>query len=152
MDIPFAHQIGISIHRTDLLFTRYATKRLSSVGIAPEQNLVILLLAERSPQTQKELGLSLNKDKTNMTRLLAALERKGLARRTNPLGDRRSLVVTLTPAGEKVAKLTAPIAAGFQQLLTRGISATELDGFTRTLDAMNANLSASMFATSKEDQ
>ncbi len=144
MAATISDQFSIIIHRTDLLFTRYATEKLSPLDIAPEQNLVVLLLAERSPQTQSELGAAVNKDKTNMTRLLAALERKGLVRRSSPSGDRRSLLVHLTPAGTELARNTAPIAARFQDLLTQNIPEADLLTFTRTLEAMNTNLQASL--------
>lgn len=144
MTVTISDQISIVVHRTDLTFIRYATDQLRPFDIAPEQNLAILLLAERSPRTQSELGHALTKDKTNMTRLLGALERKGLVERENSEGDRRSLTVSLTASGRQLAARTRPIAARFQELLTTGISASDLDVFTRTLEAMNTNLHTSV--------
>ncbi len=133
-------QIGFQVHRTDLQFTQYARENLGPFGVTPEQNLLLLLLDERPGLTQVEIGRAMVKDKTNVARLVAGAEAKGLVARANPAGDRRSLVVTLTEAGAALVEATRPVAARFQRHATRGLSPEDVAVFTRVLTTLQNNL------------
>jgi len=56
-----------------------------------------------------ELASAVLLSKSGLTRLVDRIEEAGLVQRTSAPGDRRSLLIVLTPSGEKTLKRAAPI-------------------------------------------
>jgi DNA-binding MarR family transcriptional regulator len=61
---------------------------------------VLLVLWQRGPQPVKALGSALHLDSGTLSPLLKRLETAGLVRRGRQPGDERSVLITLTPAGQ----------------------------------------------------
>ncbi|MFP3416450.1 helix-turn-helix domain-containing protein, partial [Bacillus sp. SIMBA_074] len=68
--------IGLYIHRLDLKITSLLRSKLEPFQLAPEQHLILMLLQERDGLTQNEIAQELDKDKTNITRMVSSLEKK----------------------------------------------------------------------------
>ncbi|MFC4322537.1 MarR family winged helix-turn-helix transcriptional regulator [Litchfieldia salsa] len=132
--------IGILIHHTDLALTSYVKAKLEPLNIAPEQNLIMLLLLEKNGLTQNEIAQKLNKDKTNIARMISNLEKKGFIRRHVNEVDRRSLNVYLTDCGEKLGEKLYPIAREHNQVVCSGISEEELLIVQKVLMKMRRNV------------
>ena len=76
-------------------------EHLASSGINARELGVLLLLADREPESQQQAAERLGVDRTTMVALLDGLESKSLvARRPDP-ADRRRNVVELTDRGRK---------------------------------------------------
>src|SRR5258708_22178358 len=56
-----------------------------------------------------ELADAVLLSKSGLTRLVDRVEEAGLVQRASAPGDRRSLLIVLTPSGEKTLKRAAPI-------------------------------------------
>ena len=56
-----------------------------------------------------ELANAVLLSKSGLTRLVDRIEEAGLVQRASAPGDRRSLLIVLTPSGEKIFKRAAPI-------------------------------------------
>src|SRR5206468_5912597 len=56
-----------------------------------------------------ELASAVLLSKSGLTRLVDRIEEAGLVQRVSAPGDRRSLLIVLTPSGEKMLKRAAPI-------------------------------------------
>src|SRR5947209_10365388 len=56
-----------------------------------------------------ELASAVLLSKSGLTRLVDRIEEAGLVQRASAPGDRRSLLIVLTPSGEKMLKRAAPI-------------------------------------------
>ena len=83
---------------------------LKPLDITPAQGEVLRLLAEREPLTLTGLGeLLICESGTNPSRLVDRLVRAGLVPRDTDTGDRRSIVLTLTPKGHETAKAAAKV-------------------------------------------
>ncbi|MGO4889219.1 MarR family winged helix-turn-helix transcriptional regulator [Anaerobacillus sp. MEB173] len=136
----FHDHIGIKIHRTDLKLTSFIKAKMETYNIAPEQNLIMMLLWEKDGLTQNQVGEKLNKDKTNIARMASNLEKKGYIKRSNCPNDRRSVKLYLTPEGKQLGKEIIPIAEEFQQIITDGISTEELKELERLLIKINENV------------
>lgn len=136
----FRDYIGILIHQTDLTFTNYVKKKLAPFNLAPEQNLIMMLLWEQDGLNQNEIAELLNKDKTNIARMVFNLEQKGFIRRICSEQDRRSLHVYLTDEGKKLGNHVIPIAEEFHEIACKGISNEELQEVRRILLKMCANV------------
>ncbi|WP_057913119.1 MarR family winged helix-turn-helix transcriptional regulator [Peribacillus muralis] len=140
MSFSFDDYISISIHKTDLAFTQYVKNKLAAFNIAPEQNLIIMLLLKNDGLTQIELAEKLNKDKTNIARMVYNLEQKGFIKRSPDVNDRRSLKVFLTDKGKELSNIVIPIAEEFNHVVTKGITDEELENLKVLLNKMRENL------------
>ncbi len=139
LKMPLDDYISIFIHQADLSLTNYVKSKLAPFNLAPEQNLVMMILWEKDGLTQNEIGEKLNKDKTNIARMVFNLEQKGFIRRVNE-NDRRSLRVYLTEKGQELGHQVIPIAEEFNRLVCAGITSEELMEFKRILTKMCSNV------------
>jgi DNA-binding MarR family transcriptional regulator len=63
-----------------------------------------MVLRDNPNITQSALGRAIARDKSSVTPLLQGLQRQGLVKRKRSTADRRSVTLTLTPAGERVLR------------------------------------------------
>ena len=108
-----------------LCFPLYACSReviklykpvLDRIGLTYTQYITMLILWEYHSLTAKELGQYLYLDSGTLTPLLKKLEARGLlTRKRSPL-DERSLVVTITEAGEQLRHEALSVPAEMDQL------------------------------------
>lgn len=122
MDVEIFLRPGNLINRSSRLFSRWAEGRFRRLGLAMAQVPVLGALKDGGSMTQKELARLAQIEQPTMAQLLARMERDGLLRRTPDPGDRRSSLLSLTPAAVK--KLPAA-----REVLTQG-STVALQGFT----------------------
>jgi len=71
--------------------------------------LTQLHLTPHKRLSMTELANAVLLSKSGLTRLVDRIEEAGLVQRAAAPGDRRSLLIVLTPSGEKTLKRTAPI-------------------------------------------
>ncbi|WP_110929653.1 MarR family winged helix-turn-helix transcriptional regulator [Bacillus massiliglaciei] len=140
MKISFNDYISIMIHQTDLTLTSYIKAKLAPLNIAPEQNLILLLLWDKDGLSQNEIAKKLEKDKTNITRMLSNLEKKGfIKRRCNEI-DGLSFNIFLTEEGKKMGEHIHPITEEFNRIVCSGISEQEMDTVKEVLKKMRENV------------
>lgn len=132
--------ISIVIHQTDLTLTSYVKTKLAPLNIAPEQNLIMILLWEKDGMTQNEIAEKLYKDKTNIARMASNLENKGFIQRVPSKEDRRSLKLYLTDKGKELGRSVTPIAEEFNRQVCHGITDEELKELRRILSKMRDNV------------
>ncbi|MDT8861376.1 MarR family transcriptional regulator [Alkalihalobacillus sp. MEB130] len=140
MKLSFQDYISIKLHKTDLTLTSYVKAKLEPYNLAPEQNLIMMLLWEQDGLSQHQLVTKLEKDKTNIARMASNLEKKGFIKRSHCQDDRRSLKLYLTPCGKKLGDEVIPIAEQFNDLVCKGISEVELMQMEKILEKMNKNV------------
>jgi MarR family transcriptional regulator, organic hydroperoxide resistance regulator len=132
--------ISIIIHQTDLTLTSYIKNQLEPYNLAPEQNLVMMLLWEKDGLTQNEIAEQLIKDKTNIARMVFNLEQKGFIRRVCPENNRRSLIVYLTEEGKQLGNHIIPLTEEFNNLVNKGITNEELNVLKKILTKISNNV------------
>ncbi|MCP3031595.1 MarR family transcriptional regulator [Halobacillus sp. A1] len=140
MNLRFKDYISIKLHQTDLKLTGYIKSKLAPYGLAPEQNLIMMLLWEKDGWTQNQLAHQLDKDKTNIARMASSLEKKGFITRRFCTDDRRSLELYLTDSGRALKEEVLPVAEVFNDVVTEGISDEELEQLDRLLTKMQKNM------------
>lgn len=97
-----ATETVMNVVRTgDLLFDRIG-RLLRPLGVSSAGGLVLGLLRDHGPMSPSVLGDRLIVTRATVTGLVDSLERRGFVRRTANPNDRRSLIVAITPEGEKV--------------------------------------------------
>ncbi|PLT28129.1 MarR family winged helix-turn-helix transcriptional regulator [Peribacillus deserti] len=140
MKLSWGDYISIAIHQTDLTLTSYIKNKLAPFNLAPEQNLILMLLWERDGLAQNDIAEKLDKDKTNIARMVLNLEKKGFIKRTISQYDRRSLIVKLTQEGKALGDKIIPLTEEFNQLVTKGITEKEIEELGRILTKMRMNV------------
>lgn len=140
MNLSFQDYISIKIHKTDLLLFSYVKSKLEPFNLAPEQNLIMMLLWEKDGLSQHFLVDKLDKDKTNIARMASSLEKKGFIIRSNCNNDRRSVKLFLTELGKELGEKVLPITEEFNDVVCKGISNEELLELERLLLKINENV------------
>jgi len=108
--------------------------------ITGEQWTALVHIWNQGGLTQQELGERLFKDKTNITRLLASLERQGYIRREPGQTDRREKTLSLTPLGQEAMPGIAALVQRVLKDACAGIDEHELSLCRRVLLGARQNL------------
>ncbi len=114
---PETYQAIIEAYKA---LSRSAYRHFLSEGLTPSQYGVLRALARNGPMTMKKLSREMLVTPPNMTGMVGRLEARGLARRLPDGGDRRNVIIALTPAGEKVQEA---LARGYRDFLKAALGA-----------------------------
>ena len=117
-----------------------AMLRQSNVGLTPEQFLLIDLLWNQGPMSQQQMADTMHKDKNSVTKLVDALEKKGMVVRSRNDSDRRSNTLVLTEKGQEMKCNAKETGISILDKMLEGISEEELKSFLSTLNKMSANM------------
>jgi DNA-binding MarR family transcriptional regulator len=131
--------IGAYIGRARRTIVEAIDQELAPLGISHAQWIVVMLLGDGAASTAAELCKILIYDPGAMTRLLDRLEKKGVLRRVRTRGDRRTVRLELTAAGNKLyPRILETLVQIFNRLL-RGFSKAEVRLLQRLLQRVVAN-------------
>jgi DNA-binding MarR family transcriptional regulator len=137
--LPFL--ISRSAHAVRRLVAKSLADRQSSV--TPEEAMAVLLIGQFGDRTVSKLAEGLGRDRTTVTRLLDALEKKGYVLRESAPDDRRSTVVSLSEAGLKFEAIVAVDNERMVEKLVDGIDPVDLEvtlAVLRTIQARAGSL------------
>jgi DNA-binding MarR family transcriptional regulator len=109
---------------------------------------VVAHVAERSGITQQEIGLRTRMDKVTVSRATIALAARGFVSRNENASDRRSRLLSLTPAGRRLYAAIAPRALALERAVFGQFSAAEIAAFRGFLQRVDAAAAAAMTAGS----
>ena len=119
-------------------FVQNATE--SGLDISLDQWMVLGPIWQLESASQKELGEMCLKDKTNITRIIDALEEKNLVVRVEDQIDHRIKRVVLTNAGKQLLHDVLPIMEKTRQEVRENISDHDIDIFNNVLSKILQNL------------
>lgn len=117
-----------------------AAELLRDLGLYPGQEIMLLQLWEKDGQSQNSLGRTLGLDHSTVAKSVRRLEEAGLVMRTRSEQDRRSTIVTLTPAGRDLEKSVIRIWARIEDVTVGDLSAGERAQFVALARRVEANL------------
>jgi len=108
---------------------------LRPFDISMREYLALFLIADDAvePLRPSDLSATLDATRTQVTRLLDGLEKKGLARRRPSAEDRRSLQLTLTRPGQSLLKRAARMVHPAYEACWKDVGA---DGARQALDSL----------------
>lgn len=118
--------IGILIRNAHLNISSYVKKQLEPFNLAPEQNLIMMMLWRKDGVSPNEFSFELNKDKANIARMIVSLEKKGYIKREDDPSDKRTFKVHLTKKGKNLESLVIPVLRKTNQTVMNGISEEQL--------------------------
>ncbi|MBS0453925.1 MAG: MarR family transcriptional regulator [Proteobacteria bacterium] len=123
------------LFRVAHLLEAHINSALEPFGIDMREYLALVLIADHAvePLRPSDLGTTLDATRTQITRLLDGLEKKGLAQRLPGAGDRRSFHLAQTEAARELLQRVAPVVhAAYQS----GWAAVGTDGTARALQVL----------------
>lgn len=133
----------------DLLL--YRLGRLSSVagamvvrlceggyGITRREWSVVAQLYENGSLPPSALAERMHRDRARTSRTLTALVAKRLVLRTIPAHDRRSALVSLTPAGRQIYKVLMPQIQAINSQILKALQPEEAAQFDEALERLQA--------------
>ncbi|WP_134122091.1 MarR family winged helix-turn-helix transcriptional regulator [Kribbella kalugense] len=120
-----AEPLTNAIVRVARLHRMIAAQLLRRVGLRLGQELVMMQLWERGPQSQTELVRTLGSDSATMTRTVRRLEQAGFVRITPSATDKRATVVEPTPASQSVRREVERIWAQLEESATGDLTPAE---------------------------
>lgn len=107
--------------------------RKNNINLTPEQFLAIDILWNQGAMSQTALAEELQKDKNSVTKLVDALESKGLVVRNRDMTDRRSNTLVLTDKAEDMKEATKQFGVAMLDDMLENIDENELRSFLATL-------------------
>lgn len=141
---PFdpAKTIGAALHQSSYLFKTALRSIFIENGfdVTPEE-FVSLVSIPHEGIDQGDLVQKLKKDKTNVTRLLTRMEKKGwINRDVHPTSGRQQRI-SVTSLGLDTRLMLLPLVQGVAKKALHGIESKDVDVAQRTLEKMSDNLS-----------
>lgn len=136
--------LGFMIYRTALALKSALQRsfRDNGVGITAEQWAIIRHLWEEEGLSQREIGEKASKDKPNITRMLDALQKKGLIFRQCDTRDRRKFCVYLTKEGKQLHERLFPLVKSLRErVFNDKLDQPEIDLLKNLLTKINHNIS-----------
>ncbi len=106
---------------------------VNGLRLTTAQYMVLSMLGHREPLSSAQLSRRFSVTPQTMFKLIATLKRKGLVSRRSMNGDRRSLHVSLTPAGRRVLAVCEQAVGALEANLFRNFSGGQLAQFRRHL-------------------
>jgi len=134
--------IGLEIARTGRTLSREFNDALTAAGGSLPQWLVLIALKQGDHRMQRDIAATIGIEGATLTHHLHRMEADGYIRRQRGAGDRRSQLVELTPAGEKLFTRLLKAVIEFDERLRCGISDRELTVLRGLLERLRANVSA----------
>jgi DNA-binding MarR family transcriptional regulator len=134
--------LAFRIHRTNRLLRTHLRRLLEAhePGLSPEQWFVLARIAEREPVRQVDLAEPVLGDPPNVSRLVDALVARGDVERSPDPADRRSWLLSLTPAGRVRSDALFARAIAERPRVFAGLEERELAALAGALDRIDANV------------
>lgn len=117
--------VGFRIARTANKINQTITSILSEDGIAPEQRILLEILASCDKANQTTLATILNKSATTISRTLDSLEKKDFIVKKSIKGDKRVNVIEVTEQGKAILESTEAKVIAFRDTLAHKITSEE---------------------------
>ena len=137
-----SQQVCFALYAASRALTALYRPMLEPLGLTYPQYLVMLVLWERegAQAAVKELGSELMLDSGTLSPLLKRLEVAGLVTRSRDRADERSVLVTLTEAGVRLADRAARVPTTVAR--ASGMTLAELGVLRDTLVALTRTVTA----------
>jgi DNA-binding MarR family transcriptional regulator len=104
------------------------------------QQAALLMHAHKADSSPTRLMARLGTDTAGMTKLIDRLEAKGLLARRRHATDRRSVLIEVTDAGQRIAPRIPIIFGKTTRQLFSGFTTAEIAALTAALERMSDNL------------
>ena len=125
--------IGFHLRLAQEASFRAFAQRVGDPDLKPQRFAMLTLINENPGLTQTALGRASGRDKSTLTPALNDLQRRGLIDRERSSSDRRSYILSLTPAGKALLRKLARHAADHDRRLDEIVGLDKKERFVRIL-------------------
>ena len=114
--------------------------RENNIDLTYEMHQIMAALWRKDGVNQQELADKTLKDKASMTFLIDNLTKRGLVKRSEHPGDRRSKLIYLTASGRRLGKKVEPWVAELFSLMSQGFQMKDVQEAILLLEKMRDNI------------
>ncbi len=132
------YHVGNQLHRAEHAMGMSFSEALRPLGITPSQAGVLLHIDRYPDVNMARLADVASVAPQTMHRIVVGLERRELVHRNQRTGDRKSIYLSLTPAGADVLSQAEAILRAEQEVLRQAFNPQELDAFFDFLQRFEA--------------
>ena len=115
------------IHRT------VAQSLLRDLGLAPGQELLLMMLWEREPLPQAEIIRELAVEPPTVTKMLVRMERAGVIVRARSTEDKRVMLISLTDKGRSLQEPVQQVWSELERRTVANLSTDDREQLIRLL-------------------
>lgn len=134
LDSPERRRLPLLLRRAWYGLNQAFRRRITHLGITPDQFTVMRTLIENDGITQRELTQLISSDPNTVASLVNRMEKAGLLERQIHKADRRANRLRLKAAGKQKYTKAREIAVELQAEVLDAIPATRREQFLRDLD------------------
>jgi MarR family transcriptional regulator, organic hydroperoxide resistance regulator len=129
--------VVLALHRATHATLQMLAARLAELDLPASEINVLANLAVRHPLTVGTLAAATATRPTTLTSVLDRLVRRGYVVREVDPADRRSFLISLTPAGQQAAATVAGAVHGLERAALTGVSPEQRAGFFAVIHALS---------------
>lgn len=136
MSYDYKKLLSYRIINTEVYIKRRLLQCFSDLGydITFEQWTILAVLNNQPGLIQSEIASITSKDKTNVTRILDVLQKKGYIERVPAKRDRRSIAIQLSGSGQKLIDDLMPHIEAVNKSFRKDVDDKEFAVFLKVLD------------------
>ncbi len=134
------NSVGYLLKRCGVLMSQVAEQRFEALSISFTQWLVLVHLAQEVHISATRLSAQLGHDMGALTRVVDALETRGLVRRARSSRDRRAVEIAITPAGRRQAQEAKRLIVELLNRLVEPFTESEIDTLIGLLQRLLLNV------------
>lgn len=134
------NSVGYLLKRCGVLMTAVAEQSFEALPISFTQWIVLTHLGRQDHISATQLSVELGHDMGALTRVVDALERRGLARRERSSRDRRAIEIAITAAGRRQALEGRHLIVELLNRLVEPLTGPEIDTLIRLLQRLLGHL------------
>lgn len=126
--------------KTHTMFNREVMAEATRFGLTAGQPKVLECLAKFGESDQKSIAAYCEVEQATAGSVITRMEETGLVARRQKPGNRRSLYVSLTPAGQKAAQNVLAIFEGAEVKALQGIPQSDASRLVALLEKICGNM------------
>ena len=131
MPLQFVHPVHRATHRIGLYLDD-----LGEPGLTQGEAHILALLAQSAPAKVADLHRGLAHKRSTLTSILDRLADRGLITREIGKTDRRTVLITPTAKGRKVAQRVHRHLSDMERAVMRRVTGADIKGFTNVVAAL----------------
>ena len=141
-DFNIDNSLGFIVAKTNYFMKSYFSKLIkdNDFNVTTEQWAILNAVYHNPGVSQTDLARSCLKDKTNVTRILDLLVKKGYVVRNIDINDRRIYSITLTDLGESVLEQLINISDKANKAFISDLNKDEYLELVRTLKIISSSI------------
>lgn len=133
---PIVHSALLALQRATHATLQLLAAELVDLDLTASEINALANLGDGRGRTVSQLGAAVGARPTTLTSVLDRLERRGHITRGARPGDRRSVLIELTPSGRAAADTVHQALASIEQRALADLSPAALDSFYDVLQAL----------------